>query len=75
MQDLFDAVGSVETDNLIWEETARLAWTMDRRGIVVPLTDLIIACCALRARATIISSDEHFKEIPDLEIATALPTP
>jgi len=75
IQDLFDTVSSVETDNLIWDETAHLAWTMDRRGVILPLTDLIIACCAMRAGATIISSDEHFREVPDLVIATALPTP
>jgi predicted nucleic acid-binding protein len=75
MQDLFDIVSSVEIDNRIWDETAHLAWTMDRRGVILPLTDLIIACCALRAGATIISSDEHFGEVSDLAIATALPTP
>ena len=75
MHELFDTLSSVDIDNSMWDETARLAWTLDRRGVVLPLTDLIIAGCALRAGATVISSDEHFKEIPDLATATALPAP
>ena len=75
LRELFDTMNAVEIDSSMWDETARLAWALDRHGVVLPLTDLIIAGCALRAGATVISSDEHFKEIPNLEIATTLPKP
>jgi hypothetical protein len=75
MRQLFETMSSIEMDNTLWDETARLAWTLDRRGVVLPLTDLIIACCAMRTGATVVSSDEHFKQIPDLAISAALPSP
>ncbi|HEY9595286.1 MAG TPA: PIN domain-containing protein [Spirochaetia bacterium] len=74
MCELFDALGPIDIDAPMWEETAHLAWALDRRGKVLPLTDLLIAGCALRVGATVISSDEHFKEVPGLAIAEALPT-
>ena len=75
MRELFEEMSSVDIDNTIWDETAHLAWTLDRRGAVLPLTDLVIACCAMRVGATVISSDEHFKKIPSLLLSTALPSP
>jgi predicted nucleic acid-binding protein len=74
MRDLFEAMTSVDIDNTMWNEATDLAWTLDRRGFVLPLTDLLIACCAMRAGAIIVSSDEHFKQIPDLSVSTALPS-
>ncbi len=47
---------------------------LDRRGAVLPVTDLLIAACALRAGATIVSSDEHFRQVPDLPVLAGLPT-
>jgi predicted nucleic acid-binding protein len=75
MRELFAAMESVGIDDSMWDETARMAWALDRRGIILPLTDLVIAGCALRAGATIISSDDHFRKIPGLSIAAALPEP
>jgi predicted nucleic acid-binding protein len=75
MRELFDALGVLDIDRSLWDETAQLAWTLDRRGVVLPLTDLIIAGCALRAGATVISSDQHFREIPRVRCLTALPSP
>jgi predicted nucleic acid-binding protein len=73
MQALFEVMLNIATDDSIWDDTARLAWTLDRRGAVLPLTDLLIADCALRAEASVISTDEHFREIPNLHVLTALP--
>ena len=48
--DLFDLMAEVPTDAGLWRATAELAWKLDRRGSVLPLTDLIIAACALQAQ-------------------------
>jgi hypothetical protein len=74
MRELFEVISSVDIDNSMWDEAAKLGWSLDRRGIVLPLTDLVIACCAMRAGATVVSSDEHFKQIPELTISTTLPS-
>lgn len=73
MRELFDTLSSVEINESEWDETCRLAWTLDRRGVVLPLSDLVIGVCALRAKASVISSDAHFRMIPNLSVYDSLP--
>ena len=49
-----------------WQRVARLAWEMDRRGEVIPLTDLIIGVTALEHHAAVLTFDRHFQKIPSL---------
>jgi predicted nucleic acid-binding protein len=51
-----------------WDEVWNLAWQLDRKGRVLPLTDLAIATCALRSGAWIMTSDAHFDQIPGLQV-------
>lgn len=64
----FDVMINVPSNNRLWEEAAELAWKMDRRGAVIPGTDVVIAACALRFGAAILTSDRHFQLIPGLEV-------
>lgn len=50
-----------------WDETMTLAWSLDRRGIVLPLQDLHIAVCASRIGAVILTYDKHFNDIPGID--------
>ena len=74
MSELFEVLPTVRTDDPMWNRTAELAWSLDRRGVVLPVTDLLIASCALRAGATVVSTDEHFRRVPELTVLRALPT-
>ncbi len=65
----FDLLVHVTMDHRAWQETEDLAWQLDRAGRVLPLTDIIIAVCALRANAAVLTRDQHFKMIPQLELA------
>lgn len=56
----------------VWEQATQLAWTLDRRGIVLPAPDLIIAACALQAKAAILTADAHFDQIPGLTVFSSL---
>ncbi len=64
----FDVLQNVPSDNLLWDETAMLAWKMDRCGQIIPATDLLIAACALRIGAVVLTSDAHFAGIPGLKV-------
>lgn len=75
MRELFDTLNTVAIDDSLWDDISHLAWTLDRRGAVVPLTDLMIAGCALRSGATVVTSDRHFRKVPDLAVLSALPAP
>lgn len=49
-----------------WQRVGRLAWELDRRGEVIPLTDVIIAVTALEHHAAVLTFDRHFQKIPGL---------
>ncbi|MCU0792231.1 MAG: PIN domain-containing protein [Opitutaceae bacterium] len=55
-----------------WQRMARLAWELDRKGDVLPLTDLIIAATALEHRAAVLTFDRHFQKIPGLVVVSDL---
>jgi predicted nucleic acid-binding protein len=56
------------TGNSAWERAAQLAWSLDRRGVVLPAPDLLIAACALQADAAVLTADAHFQAIPGLRV-------
>lgn len=68
LQRFFALTQMIGTSDSLWEETWRLAWQLDRRGKILPLPDLVIACCARRAGAAVMTRDQHFREIPDLQV-------
>ena len=63
---------NVPTDNRLWGEVERTAWELDRKGRVLPLTDIVIACCAVRIGAVVLTHDKHFYEIPGLRVIEQL---
>ena len=57
----------VPTDNKLWQEAEALAWQLDRTvGGALPLADIIIACCARRIGAVVLTFDKHFSSIPGI---------
>jgi len=66
----FDLLINVPTDGRVWEETEEMAWQLDRKGRVLPLTDLLIAVCALRLGAAVLTLDRHFEVVPQLQLAS-----
>lgn len=50
-----------------WEETMEFAWTLDRRGIVLPVQDIHIAVCARHIGAVVLTYDAHFQMIPGID--------
>ncbi|MBI3886114.1 MAG: PIN domain-containing protein [Opitutae bacterium] len=71
-QEQFSIMLFIATGNSVWEEAARLAWTLDRQGVVLPAPDLLIAACALQANAAVLTTDLHFKQIPGLRVLARL---
>ncbi len=66
LAEFFDLLVHVTMDRSAWQETEELVWSLDRAGKVLPLTDVIIAVCALRADAEMVTRDRHFDMIPQL---------
>jgi predicted nucleic acid-binding protein len=70
---LFDAMLDIPVTAAVWDQIAELVWRLDRAGQVLPISDLIVAGCALRAGATVVSQDPHFGRIPGLTVRADLP--
>jgi predicted nucleic acid-binding protein len=57
----------LETTFLTWKRTGELSFSLRRRGITLPLTDLIIAGIALEHDCQVFALDPHFTQIPGLK--------
>ncbi len=68
LETFFGIMCYVDSDTAIWNHAWQLAWTLDRRGRVLPFADIIIATCALRAECAVLTSDRHFDHIPGLMV-------
>ena len=62
----WDVMLYVPTDNKLWADAEALLWKLDRQGITLPLTDVVIACCARRIGAVVLTHDGHFDLIPGI---------
>jgi predicted nucleic acid-binding protein len=51
-----------------WQQAGDLSASLRRKGITIPLSDLVIGLLAVRAGVEILTTDPHFKKIPGLII-------
>ncbi len=66
LQRVWDVMLYVPTDNRLWEIAEEMAWSLDREGICLPLTDIVIASCEKRINAVVLTFDQHFRMIPGI---------
>jgi len=73
MTTFFNIIPEVPTNAKMWQQVTELAWKLDRSiGGNRPLTDIIIAQCAMHIGAVLISPDKHFQDIPGLKLRESL---
>jgi predicted nucleic acid-binding protein len=72
LSELFDLMVEIPTDARLWRKVTDLAWNLDRRGTILPLTDLVIASCALVVDTSVVTTDPHFSQIPGLTVKRTL---
>ena len=56
----------VPTDHRLWQDVQQTLWRLDRQGVCLPLADVVIACCARRIQAVVLTFDKHFEAIPGI---------
>jgi len=61
----------LETTFSIWKRTGELSVTLRRKGVTLPLSDLLIATLAMEHRCQVYTLDPHFEQIPGLTLHTA----
>ena len=67
-QAFWDVMICVPTDESIWNSVAETLWQLDRKGLTLPLPDVIIGCCARQIGAAVLTTDAHFGLIPGVEV-------
>jgi predicted nucleic acid-binding protein len=70
-QDILDTVTALdflETTRSVWQGAGDLSASLRRKGITIPLTDLIIAALALEHDCQVYTLDPHFEKIPGLSL-------
>jgi len=63
LRERFSGVSQVEISATIWEESARLGFSLRRKGLVLPTTDVIISAAAIHYGLPILHADRHFDMI------------
>jgi predicted nucleic acid-binding protein len=64
----FGALTMFEVTTQTWTASAKLSSDLRRRGITLPLSDILIATVATEHNLTIMTVDTHFKHIPNLSL-------
>lgn len=68
---LLHALGSLEYSEMnpkTWIAAGELSANLRRKGKTLPFSDLLIAAVAIEHGLTLLTRDQHFKEIPGIKI-------
>ena len=71
VQDQFFSIPYFETTKETWTEAGSLSAELRRKGLTIPLTDLIIAALAMEHDAEVFTTDPHFAKVPGLKLYRA----
>jgi predicted nucleic acid-binding protein len=62
----------IEMTESLWLKAGRLAALLRRRGITIPFSDTLIAVIAKEYNLTILTTDRHFGQAPEIRTIAAL---
>ena len=62
------ALPFLETTLTTWIEAGRIGYSLRRKGLTIPTTDLIIASLALDNNCLVFTLDPHFDKIPHIKL-------
>jgi len=58
----------IEMNKALWEKSATLSSTLRKKGIVIPLSDILITAISLEYDLSIFTLDKHFENIPNIKL-------
>ena len=65
----------VPTMHRVWARAEQIAWDTGKMGLTIPLTDAIIAACAMESGSVLLTRDRHFQWIEGLKVISDYPPP
>lgn len=63
LDDTLGGLHLLELTHAVWRRAARVRFELRRAGALVPLPDVVIACCALAYDCPLLQMDRHFDRI------------
>lgn len=68
LSDLLTEINQLELTTDIWIKAGKLALSLRRKGISLPLTDVALASLSIEHNLQIFTLDNHFEQMPDIKI-------
>ncbi len=62
------ALPFLETKLTTWIDAGRISFSLRKKGITIPVTDIILASLALESHCLIFTLDPHFNKIPGIKL-------
>lgn len=72
---LIGMASGISTVFCSWARAEQIAWDTGKMGQMIPLTDAIIAACALESGSALLTRDRHFEWIEGLTLLSDYPRP
>ncbi len=72
VQKAFGSLRFIEMGKDQWLSAAQLSASLRKSGVTIPASDIQIATLALQHSLTILTIDQHFKQIPGIVIKDAI---
>lgn len=66
-------LGFLETTFATWKRAGELSASLRRKGLTIPLSDLVIAAVAMEHQCQVYTLDPHFKQVPGLTLYRLAP--
>jgi predicted nucleic acid-binding protein len=58
----------METNREVWQTAGEMSAALRRKGLTIPLSDILIASVALNKDCEVFTTDPHFESIPGLSL-------
>ncbi len=62
------ALPFLETKLTTWIDAGRISFSLRKKGITIPVTDIILGSLALESHCLIFTLDPHFNKIPGIKL-------
>lgn len=66
--ELLTGIKIFEADTVLWIKTGKLSASLRRKGVNLPITDVVIAALAIEHNLSVFTLDKHFGQIPGVKI-------
>ena len=66
--ELLEGIPAIEVTSTLWMNAGILSCSLRRKGITLPLSDVVIAVLSIEYNLSLFTLDGHFKQIPGLKL-------